>query len=114
VLSWTTGNGRIENRRQQLGEPVEVKDGGGQRRLESLAQLADRSIDAQVADSRAGVVPNLLLRVYAALDFLHRCQTLRQPVMVITRLRLDAALYEPAPLLHPTGESSGCLASGVP
>jgi hypothetical protein len=34
---------------------------------------------------------------YAALDFLQHCQTLRQPVTVITRLRLDAALYEPAP-----------------
>ncbi len=34
---------------------------------------------------------------YAALDFLHHCQSLRQPVTVITRLRLDAALYEPAP-----------------
>jgi len=34
---------------------------------------------------------------YAALDFLHACQMLRQPVTVISRLRLDAALYEPAP-----------------
>jgi hypothetical protein len=34
---------------------------------------------------------------YAALDFLHACQSLPQPVTVITRLRLDAALYEPAP-----------------
>jgi len=34
---------------------------------------------------------------YAALDWLHRCQTLRAPVTVITRLRLDAALYEVAP-----------------
>jgi hypothetical protein len=34
---------------------------------------------------------------YAALDFLHHCQTLHQPVTVITRLRVDAALYEPAP-----------------
>lgn len=34
---------------------------------------------------------------YAALDFLHLCQTLRQSVTVITRLRLDAALYESAP-----------------
>ena len=34
---------------------------------------------------------------YAALDFLHHCQTLRQPVTVITRLRVDAALYDPAP-----------------
>jgi len=34
---------------------------------------------------------------YAALDFLHACASLKQPVTVITRLRLDAALYEPAP-----------------
>jgi hypothetical protein len=34
---------------------------------------------------------------YAALDFLHACQALSKPVTVITRLRLDAALYEPAP-----------------
>jgi hypothetical protein len=34
---------------------------------------------------------------YAALDFLHDCQTLPKPVTVITRLRLDAALYTPAP-----------------
>jgi hypothetical protein len=35
---------------------------------------------------------------YAALEFLHACQALRQPVTVITRLRLDAALYQPAPV----------------
>jgi len=34
---------------------------------------------------------------YAALAFLHACQCLNPPVTVITRLRLDAALYEPAP-----------------
>jgi hypothetical protein len=34
---------------------------------------------------------------YAALDFLHACQSLTNPVTVITRLRLDAALYESAP-----------------
>jgi hypothetical protein len=34
---------------------------------------------------------------YAALDFLHACASLAQPVTVITRLRLDAALYTPAP-----------------
>ncbi len=33
---------------------------------------------------------------YAALDFLAACRSWRQPVTVITRLRLDAALYEPA------------------
>jgi len=34
---------------------------------------------------------------YAALDFLAACQGLSKPVTVITRLRLDAALYEPPP-----------------
>lgn len=34
---------------------------------------------------------------YAALDFLSACQTLKNPVTVLTRLRLDAALYEPPP-----------------
>ena len=32
-----------------------------------------------------------------ALDLLHFCQSLEQPVTLITRLRLDAGLYEPAP-----------------
>ena len=34
---------------------------------------------------------------YAVLDLLHRCQSLAQPVTLIARLRLDAALYAPAP-----------------
>jgi DDE superfamily endonuclease len=34
---------------------------------------------------------------YAALDLLAACQGVPQPVTMITRLRLDAALYEPAP-----------------
>jgi hypothetical protein len=34
---------------------------------------------------------------YAALDFLHACVALKSPVTVITRLRLDAALYDPPP-----------------
>ncbi len=38
---------------------------------------------------------------YSALDFLHACKGLAAPVTVITRLRLDAALYEPAPLRQP-------------
>lgn len=36
-------------------------------------------------------------RSYAVLDLLHACQSLTDPVTMITRLRLDAALYEPAP-----------------
>lgn len=38
---------------------------------------------------------------YAALDFLHACQRIRKPVAVITRLRLDAALYTPVPTCKP-------------
>jgi hypothetical protein len=34
---------------------------------------------------------------YAALDLLAACQALAEPVTFVTRLRLDAALYEPAP-----------------
>ena len=34
---------------------------------------------------------------YAAMDLLHACQKLANPVTMIARLRLDAALYEPAP-----------------
>jgi hypothetical protein len=34
---------------------------------------------------------------YAALDLLAACQTLAEPVTMVTRLRMDAALYEPAP-----------------
>jgi hypothetical protein len=40
---------------------------------------------------------------YAALDLLHACQSLPNPVTMITRLRLDAALYEPAPTYTGTG-----------
>lgn len=38
---------------------------------------------------------------YSALDFLHSCQHQARPITVVTRLRLDAALYEPAPLREP-------------
>ena len=38
---------------------------------------------------------------YAALEFLAACGSWRAPVAVVTRLRLDAALYEPAPPRRP-------------
>jgi hypothetical protein len=38
---------------------------------------------------------------YAALEFLARCRAWRRPVIVVTRLRLDAALYAPAPPRRP-------------
>ncbi len=40
-------------------------------------------------------------RAYASLKLLERCRKLRNPITFVTRLRLDAALYEPAPPRHP-------------
>jgi hypothetical protein len=40
-------------------------------------------------------------RAYASLKLLERCRKLSNPITFITRLRLDAALYEPAPPRHP-------------
>ena len=40
-------------------------------------------------------------RAYASLKLLDRCRSLSKPVTFITRLRLDAALYEPAPVRRP-------------
>lgn len=39
---------------------------------------------------------------YAAIELLAACQSLRQPLTLVTRLRTDAALYDPAP--PPTGK----------
>src|SRR5918995_6282063 len=40
-------------------------------------------------------------RAYASLKLLDRCRKLRNPIIFITRLRLDAALYERAPPRRP-------------
>ncbi len=40
-------------------------------------------------------------RAYASLKLLDRCRKLRAPITFVTRLRLDAALYEPAPPRRP-------------
>jgi hypothetical protein len=40
-------------------------------------------------------------RTYASLKLLERCRRLSDPITFITRLRLDAALYEPAPPRRP-------------
>jgi DDE superfamily endonuclease len=53
------------------------------------ALVAEREIVA-VADS-----------TYASLRLLDRCRSLSNPIAFITRLRLDAALYEPAPPPRP-------------
>ena len=46
---------------------------------------------------------------HSALDFLHGCQRLLEPVTVVTRLRLDAALYAPAPPRYPRQMGRPCL-----
>jgi hypothetical protein len=40
-------------------------------------------------------------RTYASLQLLERCRGLGKPITFITCLRLDAALYEPAPPREP-------------
>ncbi len=40
-------------------------------------------------------------RAYASLKLLERCRKLRKPITFVTRLRLDAALYKPAPVRRP-------------
>jgi DDE superfamily endonuclease len=40
-------------------------------------------------------------RAYASLKLLDRCRRLKKPITFITRLRLDSALYEPAPPRKP-------------
>ncbi len=39
---------------------------------------------------------------YASLKLLDRCRRLKKPITFITRLRLDAVLYEPAPSRRPS------------
>jgi hypothetical protein len=66
----------------------------GRQMLRQLRRwLPDRPIVA-VADS-----------TYAALDLLGCCQRLARPITVVTRLRLDAALYDPPP--ERTAETRG-------
>ncbi len=43
-------------------------------------------------------------RGYASLKLLDRCRNLREPVTFVTRLRLDGALYDPAPPRKPGQE----------
>ena len=75
---------------QKMGRPHKrITDWARQMILQLRRWLPDRPI-VVVADSS-----------YAALDLLHFCQSMVQPVTLITRLRLDAALYEPAPTRLP-------------
>ncbi len=62
-----------------------ITDWGRQMLLQLRRWLPERTL-VVVADS-----------TYAALDLLARCRRLPRPITVVTRLRLDAALYDPAP-----------------
>ena len=71
-----------------------------QRRGRSHKKLTDRARQ-MILQLRRWLPHRSLVLVgdsgYAVLDLLHLCQSLRQPVTFITRLRLDAGLYAPAP-----------------
>ena len=71
-----------------------------QRRGRSHKKLTDRARQ-MILQLRRWLPHRSLVLVgdsgYAVLDLLHFCQSLRQPVTFITRLRLDAGLYAPAP-----------------
>ena len=70
----------------KMGKPhKKITDWARQMILQLRRWLPNRRI-VVVADSS-----------YAALDLLHFCQSMRKPVTFITKLRLDAALYEPPP-----------------
>ena len=74
----------------KIGKPhKKITDWARQMILQLRRWLPNRHI-VVVADSS-----------YAALDLLHFCQSMTHPVTFITRLRLDAALYTPAPPRRP-------------
>ena len=75
-----------ESYHQKVGRPhKKITDWARQMIIQLRRWLPDRRI-VVVADGG-----------YAALELLHSCQSLRQPVTFISGLRLDAALFEPAP-----------------
>ena len=74
-----------ERYQRQGRRPKKLTDWARQIILQLRRWLPDRP-PVLVADSS-----------YAVLELLHFCQSLVHPVTFITRLRLDAALFEPAP-----------------
>jgi DDE superfamily endonuclease len=79
-----------ERYHQERGQRHKTLPDWGRQMLCQLRRwLPDQAVVA-VADS-----------TYAALALLDACARLRNPVVVITRLRLDAALYDPAPARPP-------------
>lgn len=70
---------------ESVRAPKKITDWARQMILQLRRGVPDRAL-VVVADYR-----------YATFELLQACQRLAQPVTMITRLRLDAALYEPAP-----------------
>ena len=75
---------------QKLGRPHKKLTDWARQMIIQLRRWLPHRYLVVVADS-----------TYAALEFLHACQTMTSPVTIITRLRLDATLYEPAPPKDP-------------
>jgi len=77
--------------------PSERYDQAHKRRHKTLARWAQQ----MVIQIRRWLPERALVLVadsgYSALTFLNRCASLPQSVTAVTRLRLDAALFEPAP-----------------
>ena len=76
------------------------------RRAEQAAQEAHRvglavAFAGQALAATAREIVAVADSTYASLKLLDRCRRLTAPITFITRLRLDAALYEPAPLREP-------------
>lgn len=79
-----------ERYHQERGTPHKQRTDWARQRITQVRQRLPERLLVVVADSSD-----------AALELLAACQGLPQPVTLVTRVRLDAALYDPAP--PPTG-----------
>jgi hypothetical protein len=79
-----------ERYHQQRGQPHKKLTDWAQQMLLQVRRWCPKRALVGVGDSS-----------YATLELLHFCQALAHPITFITRLRLDAALYAPAPLRQP-------------
>ena len=75
-----------ERYHQRLGKRHKQLTDWARQMVTQLRQWLPERLLVVVADSS-----------YAAIELLAACQTLSTPVTLVTRLRLDAALYDPAP-----------------
>lgn len=80
-----------ERYHQERGKPHKQLTDWARQMISQVRQWLPERLLVGVADSS-----------YAAIALLAACQGLPQPVTVVTRWRLDAALYDPAP--PPTGQ----------